>query len=190
MRAKTAFAAAGISLVLAASVSACSAPQQADVDGSKAEPVKEEKIKKTASVGDDITVSTKNGNYTVKVIGFETSEKMRAQFSDYDKMKPENTIGLLLLEVRNDSYDDKYNPGYISLGKDVYAVGGDGIAISPMNSSVDYGEYEGAAGAFFECPVGKAVRIAVFHQVPADMSGAVTVSVGGTDVECPVSVGL
>lgn len=142
-------------------------------------------VNEEVAVGEPMTVQTGKGDLEITVDGFETSADMRERFSSFETIKKGKTIGMLLLKVKNVSYEDEINEGYVMLGSDVYPIDAEGVSLDSLSMVYDYGEYSGAAGADFECGVGQAKREALFYVVDDDIT-EITISVAGTEI--PVDV--
>lgn len=175
-----------IALALTLSLCMFGCGQQSASDNSETgNPEPTEANNKTAKVGETIPVTTKYGDLEITVNGFEISDYMTDQFARYDQVKDGLNVGLLLLTVKNVSY--QYNDDYVSLSTDVYVNDGNGVSMTPMSSSLDYGEYKGAAGAYFECREGQSVYVAVLYQLDPSTTEVVA-NIGGTQVTVPVKI--
>ena len=177
--------------VFAFSLVGCSSQSPDDQDSSTSEQsqeVSQEQETKTASIGESIPLTSDYGDLNITVDGFEISEEMTDQFVQYGDVSEGNKVGLLLLVVENVSYSDPYNDGIV-LDPSVYVNDEDGISISVMSSSLDYGKYTGAAGGFApDINEGQSKRFALLYQVDPEMENA-EVHVADVIVDCPVEVG-
>lgn len=138
---------------------------------------------KTASVGDEIVIDSVYGEVKVTVDGFELSEGMRARYARGTNIRDSRTIGVLLLKIENVSYSNPYGDNYISLNGIMRLKDGDGITLTEMSSTYEYGEYKGAGGPHFDLPKGDTGKFAMFYIVSRD-TDTVTLAIG--DVTIPV----
>lgn len=125
--------------------------------------------------GDVVTVGGKYGELKLTVDGFELNDTIRDRYGN-DEVGADNTIGILYLTVENVSYDDSYNPGYVSLDSEVYLQDPDGVTLNPLSSGFGIGQYASAPGAFFYCAKGQKVRVAVEYVVPKNVESVVLVA--------------
>lgn len=145
-------------------------------DTGQEEPVKGE-------LNTPIKVSSKFGDLEVTIEGFDISEKMTNQFSD-DVSEGQKT-GVLKMIVKNDSIDTNQIDG-IPLYEAVYVNGEDGVSLTVLSSSIDYGKYEGCAGGYVDSiQQGQSKRVAFLYPVDANTEN-VEVNVKGTVVSVPV----
>ena len=174
--------------VMAFALCGCSQSNNQSNDSEQTQEVNQEQEIQTAKVGESISLTSDYGDMNITVDGFEISDEMTDQFSQYGDVSEGNKVGLLLLVVENVSYSDPYNDG-ILLDPTVYVNDEEGISLTVMNSSLDYGEYMGAAGGFVPgVNEGQSKRVAILYQVDPEMENA-EVHVADTVVDCPVTVG-
>ena len=165
--------------VMAFVLCGCSQSNSQNDNSDKGQEENQKQEIQTAEVGESIPITSEYGDISITVDGFEISDEMTDQFSQY---------GLLLLVVENVSYSDPYNDG-ILLDPTVYVNDEEGISLTVMNSSLDYGEYMGAAGGFAPgVNEGQSKRVAILYQVDPEMENA-EVHVDNVVVDCPVTVG-
>lgn len=160
-----------------------------EVTEDAASPSEEEP--KTAEVGEAIPVEAIDGDLNVTVEGFEDSNYMTTSGALSSVVFEGKHVGVLLLAVENVSYEYPDVSGqdhYVDLNPYVVLKGEDGVGISVMDTAIDYGEYVGAAGAFFVCPKGQSMHVALLYQIDPGTK-TVVASIDGTDVEVPVTEG-
>lgn len=134
-----------------------------------------------ANIGDEISVSTEYGDLKVTVEGLDRSKSLYDTIN-YDGSVPAGqSIYALRLIVKNVSYNDSYNKGFVDLNNALRLEDADGITVNPMSSAYEYGEYSLFAGAFGELAEGQTVRAVIEYQSSADLSNA-TVLVGDSAV--------
>lgn len=166
----------------------CSQPNSQNDNSDKGQEVNQKQEIQTAKVGESISLTSDYGDMNITVDGFEISDEMTDQFLQYGDVSEGNKVGLLLLVVENVSYSDPYNDG-ILLDPTVYVNDEEGISLTVMNSSLNYGKYMGAAGGFAPgINEGQSKRVAILYQVDPEIEN-VEVHVADTVVDCPVTVG-
>lgn len=143
---------------------------------------------KTAAIGESVPVATKYGDLEVAVDGFKIVSSLDPTFPN--ELADGQTIGLALLTVKNVSYDMKTTTTNtqgdpVSIVPDVYTADADGVTMTAMSSSTDYGGYKGAAGGYYFTKIGQTNKVALFYAVDPKLS-SVTVHAG--DYEVPVTV--
>lgn len=174
--------------VMAFALCGCSQSNNQSNDSEQTQEVNQEQEIQTAKVGESISLTSDYGDMNITVDGFEISDEMTDQFSQYGDVSEGNKVGLLLLVVENVSYSDPYNDG-ILLDPTVYVNDEEGISLTVMNSSLNYGKYMGAAGGFAPgITEGQSKRVAILYQVDPEIEN-VEVHVADTVVDCPVTVG-
>lgn len=134
------------------------------------------------AVGDEISVSTKNGDVNITVDGFDISQALTDEFHGYTQIDAEHVCGVLMLTVENVSYEDKSNPGWVLLDHVVHVKDADGVSLSPMSTGDVYGDYEASAGGVIECDKNEKVRVAVCYSVDPSLSSVDVVMVDGNAI--------
>lgn len=125
-----------------------------------------------AKVGDEVTVSSKNGDLIITVIGVETSEKLRDRFSRSGHVPDGKTVGLLLLTVENVSYNQE-GTDRIELDPNVTLVDpATGVTLTPMGTGTSYEDYQDATGGGTRLPVGQKRKVSVPYVVDSSMTKA------------------
>jgi hypothetical protein len=174
------------SCLLAITLSACSS-STTEQNQENEEQNTQSQEEKTASVGDEVYVTTDKGDLKITVEGFTISQKETNSFAQYNQINSGSDVGILLLKIENVSYNSS-SDNYVSIKNDIYAIGPDGVTLNPMNTADNYGEYEGAAGAYFQINQGQTKRIAVFYQVSPSVT-SITVKAGDTSIAVNVTQG-
>lgn len=140
--------------------------------------------------GTEVTIESDSGEYTVIVERFVDSEDMNTNdVMAIDRMEGYR-IGLLLMTVKNVSYDNPLlnwsgEERFIDMSPDVHVEDDNGVTMTTMGSSTDYGPYKGAAGGFLHCEEGQAIKTALFCQVPDGTDSAIAV-VGNVKVNLKI----
>lgn len=137
--------------------------------------------KKTASVGEAVRFGNECGKFYITVDGIETGSEDARQMADGVDMPEGTEYAILLLTIRNESYADEENDNYISLQESVYLEDANGISIIADNSAFDHGQYQGAAGGYFQLQKDQTKRIAMYFIVDESQK-QITVSLGGIKV--------
>lgn len=78
-----------------------------------------------------------------------------------DKNYEGEAFGRMLLKLENISYDDEWNPGFVSIDQFIRVLDGTGMTIDPSSSCGDYKNYSPAAGAYAECSQGQKRRLCI-----------------------------
>ena len=141
------------------------------------------------AVGDTATLATEYGDVEVIVDGFEISDDMTSLFLDNQGMSSEKKIGLLLLQVKNVSFKNTSSgPSVLLLDEMIFVNDNDGVSLTAMSQSLDYGEYEGLAGGILEISERRTKRVMLLYPVDPSLEN-VEVHIQDYIVDCPVTSG-
>ena len=150
--------------------------ETADAPESESEPIK-------AEIGDEIEAKTDYGDLLITVEGFVEEPEMQAKFENDGTMTEGLKLCMLLLIVKNVSYESSY----VDINDAMYLEDVGGITLNTMTHVYqNYGKYLGVAGGYFECKQGQTMRVALPYQVAEDTASARLV-IGDTYVDLPVT---
>ncbi len=73
--------------------------------------------------------------------------------------------------VKNDSYNDGWNAGFVCLDDFLWVQDLAGITIPPMNVTWDYPGYEGAVGGYAEIRQNETKKVVILYVVDKECEG-------------------
>lgn len=126
--------------------------------------------------GKTVDVKTEVGDLKVDIEGISKSG-----WNSFDtSIDKGDDVFLLKCLVENVSYNDEYNPGFISLNICVSVQDESGILIQPYGTAYDTGSYIAGAGAFFQLPQGAKSKVAIPYVISKNTS-RVLVTIASND---------
>jgi hypothetical protein len=114
-----------------------------------------------------VRVNSKYGMLDVLVEGVEESNEW-TEYAD-DEIQKNERFALLKLQIKNISYSDKENPGYVSFEDLIPVQNLDGVQYSAFSATWDYGGYAGAAGAYVELSKGRTKKVVTGYPIEKDV---------------------
>lgn len=119
---------------------------------------------KPLELGDQVNIATDNGE-----VNFSIDETSWTGWEEYeDSLKEGQDILLLNCVVENISYYDEDNQGYVSADDFITVEDDEGFRIEPYDSAWGGGEYDPAAGAFFELETGQKAKVGLPYLLSKD----------------------
>jgi len=114
-----------------------------------------------------VRIDSKYGMLDVLVEGVEENKEW-TEYAD-DEIQKNERFCLLKLQLKNISYYDKENPGYVSFEDLIPVQNLDGVQYSAFSATWDYGGYAGAAGAYVELPKGRTKKVVTGYPIEKDV---------------------
>ncbi len=134
------------------------------------------------SLGDEIGVSTAEGNYNLTVDGFNVYDPSKDEINKYGSSEDKQPLGILFLTVQNVSYNSPNGDDSIALGSDVYVTDSDGVTLNISDGAFQVGKYDAAAGGYAtQVKQGQTKRVAIFILIDLPLE-EVTVHAGNSVV--------
>ena len=180
-----------VSAALALTLAGCggnSSQQSNDAKQDQAQEQTQQQEKKTANVGEEVTVQTEYGDLAITVEGFETNAQMTEQYKDYSWFGSGNTFGALLFTIENKSYDNtNMSPkGTVPLAS-YMTVMVDGASVTQLNSGNTYSSYENLLSSYMkDFTAGSKKKCAYTYALPT-VPSQVVVKAGDTEITVPVT---
>ena len=135
-----------------------------------------------ASLGDEIEVSTAEGNYNLTVDGFNVYDPSKDEINKYGSSEDKQPLGILFLTVQNVSYNSPNGDDSIALGSDVYVTDPDDVTLNISDGAFQVGKYDAAAGGYAtQVKQGQTKRVAIFILIDLPLE-EVTVHAGNSVV--------
>lgn len=134
------------------------------------------------SLGDEIEVSTAEGNYNLTVDGFNVYDPSKDEINKYGSSEDKQPLGILFLTVQNVSYNSPNGDDSIALGSDVYVTDPDDVTLNISDGAFQVGKYDAAAGGYAtQVKQGQTKRVAIFILIDLPLE-EVTVHAGNSVV--------
>ena len=112
-----------------------------------------------ASLGQMIEVDTELGKLEITIEGIKKNDTWTGYEREDGQMTEDHYVATLTYSVKNISYYDEYNPGFVAFDRAITVMDQDGYSIDPEGTGYDYAGYSTAAAAFDELGQGEQKRL-------------------------------